>query len=149
LIWIKVPIAFRLLDYEPRLAARDAVVFLPSDLGHQKVWWPFSFQKRVYSLQLNMRCRSKLSVSTFHVSVMAITRLGLYKGIERVTVRGRSQASKGEAVTAEDRKLCHVTRVGDIAPQEGLCPCAMNTQIKTRQGDRFAQTALRSCGSFE
>ena len=38
--------------------------------------------------------------------------------------------------------------VGDIAPQGGPYPCAVNTQIKTRQGDRFAQAALRLCSSF-
>jgi len=32
--------------------------------------------------------------------------------------------------------------------KEGLYPCAVNTQIKTRQGDRFAQAALRLCSSF-
>jgi hypothetical protein len=40
-------------------------------------------------------------------------------------------------------------RIWNIAAQGTLCPCATNKQIKTRQGRRFAQAALKSCGSLE
>src|SRR6516162_10601617 len=59
------------------------------------------------------------------------------------------RASRGDGCHGyPSQVLTSYRTVGDIAPQGGLYPCAVNTQIKTRQGDRFAQAALRLCSSF-
>jgi len=39
--------------------------------------------------------------------------------------------------------------VRDIAAQGLFCPCATNALVKARQDRRFAQAALKLCGSLE
>jgi hypothetical protein len=66
---------------------------------------------------------------------------GLYKGIE--APKGDGSHSGPLADLAKYKALGTSGLIGDR-----LCPCAATNQIKTRQGDRFAQAALRSCGWF-
>ena len=73
----------------------------------------------------------------------------LYKSIERVAVRKNAKPSKVDGRHRYPSPVLTSCQVLGTSPQGGLCPCATNNQIKTRQGCRVAQAALGSCGSFE
>jgi hypothetical protein len=102
LTWIKDAECDPVVGIVSRVLQRATRLFPSNDLGHQTL---VAFFFPVASLFVATH-----SVSTFHVSVMAITpaianhevhrpsnfSAFMYKGIERVTVRGRSQASKGD-----------------------------------------------------
>ena len=72
----------------------------------------------------------------------AVSRVG--RGIPPLT----GAAVPVTGITAQHNWFWQSIRVSGIAAQGPLCPCVTNPLINTRQSHRFAQPALKSCGSL-
>jgi hypothetical protein len=92
-------------DYEPRQQWRG--FFLPNDLGHQKVWWPSFFPLADLFVATQYEIPLKLSISTFHVSVMVST-----PAIASHKARHPSPAQTSRCSWLPDKKLAAVTPRG-------------------------------------